>query len=80
LLAAPLACALAFALADPGLSRFVARRKGRLFLLRFTALHFAVHLALVLGAVTGGVRWLVDPRFGPSVRGRRDRPAPVAAP
>ncbi|QWQ41214.1 glycosyltransferase family 2 protein [Streptomyces sp. YPW6] len=80
LLAVPLACAVAFALADVGLSRFVARRKGWLFLLRFTALHFAVHLALVLGAMTGGVRWLLDPRFGPSVRGRRDRPAPAAAP
>ncbi|MFD9425091.1 MULTISPECIES: glycosyltransferase family 2 protein [unclassified Streptomyces] len=71
LLLAPLVCAVGFAVADPGLSRFVARRKGPAFLLWFTAVHFTVHLALVLGAVHGGVRWLVDPRFGPSVRRRR---------
>ncbi|MCD9902121.1 hypothetical protein LUR56_23850 [Streptomyces sp. MT29] len=76
----PLACALAFALADVELSRFVARREGWPFLLRFTALHFAVHLALVLGAVLGGVRWLVDPGFGPSVRRRGDRRSAVVAP
>ncbi|MFJ4787649.1 glycosyltransferase family 2 protein [Streptomyces sp. NPDC088794] len=76
LLAAPLACALAFAMADPGLSRFVARRKGVAFLVWFTGVHFAVHLALVLGALHGGVRWVLDPGFGPSVRGR-DRTSAV---
>ncbi|MER5883729.1 glycosyltransferase [Streptomyces sp. NPDC001941] len=79
LFAVPAACAVAFALADVQLSRFVARRQGWFFLPRFTALHFAVHLALVAGALTGAVRWLVDPRFGPSVRRRRDRTPTVAA-
>ncbi|QDY81437.1 glycosyltransferase [Streptomyces qinzhouensis] len=79
LLAVPLAGLLWFALADPGLARFVARRRGPAFLAWFLLAHFLVHLALVSGALIGAVRWLVDPGFGPSVRRRRDRTADGAA-
>ncbi len=75
LLAVPALCLLWFALADPGLARFVARRRGAGFLAWFVLAHFLVHLALVSGALVGAVRWLVDPGFGPSVRRRRDRTA-----
>jgi len=73
LLLVPAACALGFVLADVALTRFVARTKGIGFLLWFTAVHFTVQLALVAGAFSGAVRWLVDPRFGPSIRRRAAR-------
>jgi GT2 family glycosyltransferase len=69
--AAPLLCLLVFAGADPGLSRYVLRTKGAGFLIWFTAVHLLVHLALVLGAARGALRWLTDPEFGPSSRRRR---------
>ncbi|MER6910335.1 glycosyltransferase [Streptomyces sp. NPDC000594] len=73
LLAVPVACLFWFALADPGLARFAARHRGAGFLSWFLLAHFLVHLALVSGALIGAVRWVVDPRFGPSVRRRADR-------
>ncbi|MGW1934552.1 glycosyltransferase family 2 protein [Streptomyces sp. NPDC001919] len=75
LLLVPALCALVFACADPGLSRFALRTRGPGFLLYFTAVHFVLHQAIVLGAARGTVRWLTDPDFGPSVRRRDDRPA-----
>ncbi|MGW5778557.1 glycosyltransferase family 2 protein [Streptomyces sp. NPDC003863] len=71
LLLVPALCALLFACADPALSRFALRTRGPGFLLYFTAVHFLLHQAIVLGAARGAVRWLTEPDFGPSVR-RRD--------
>ncbi|WP_338493790.1 glycosyltransferase family A protein [Streptomyces sp. SJL17-4] len=68
LLLVPALCALVFACADPGLSRFALRTRGAGFLLYFTAVHFVLHQAIVLGAARGAVRWLTEPDFGPSVR------------
>jgi GT2 family glycosyltransferase len=45
-----------FAVADPGLSAFVARRRGVRFLGYFTLTHLLTHIALVCGAVVGLVR------------------------
>ncbi|MGW4161711.1 glycosyltransferase family 2 protein [Streptomyces sp. NPDC004788] len=70
LLLVPALCALLFACADPGLSRFALRTRGPGFLLFFTAVHFVLHQAIVLGAARGVVRWLTEPDFGPSVRRR----------
>ncbi|CAM5558294.1 glycosyltransferase [Streptomyces xanthochromogenes] len=75
LLLVPALCVLLFACADPGLSRFVLRTKGPGFLLWFTGVHFVLHLALVLGAARGVVRWLTEPDFGPTVRRRAPAPA-----
>lgn len=75
LLLLPALCVAVFAAADPGLSRFVRRRKGSGYLLWFTAVHFTVHIALVLGALHGAIRWRLDPNFGPS-----RIPKPVTAP
>ncbi|MGY0234317.1 glycosyltransferase family 2 protein [Longispora urticae] len=46
-----------FVLADVGLARFVAHRRGALFLAYFLVLHLLTHVALVAGAVVGAVRW-----------------------
>ncbi|WP_328319569.1 glycosyltransferase family 2 protein [Streptomyces sp. NBC_00388] len=75
LLLLPALCVAVFTASDPGLSRFVRQSRGWRYLLWFTAVHFTVHIALVLGAVHGAVRWRLDPNFGP---GRTRRP--VAAP
>jgi hypothetical protein len=64
-----------FAIADPGLCRFVARQRGVGFLAFFMVVHLVVHVALLAGAGWGAVRWLVDPGFGPANRRR-----PVADP
>lgn len=55
-----------FAVADPALSGFVARERGGWFLVGFTAVHFLLHVAIVVGATVGAVRMLVDKDFGPS--------------
>jgi glycosyltransferase involved in cell wall biosynthesis len=68
LFALPVAGAVLFALADPGLARFVLRRRGPAFLGFFLAVHFLVQLAVVAGAAVGAVRYLVARDFGPSRR------------
>lgn len=65
LLAVPALFFLLFAVADPGLSRFVLRERGPRFLFFFTAVHFLVRLALAVGAAVGALRWVVDGNFGP---------------
>lgn len=55
--AVPLGFVALFVLADVGLARFVAGRKGPLFLGFFLVLHLLTHVALVAGAVVGAVRW-----------------------
>ena len=67
-----------FAIADPGLARFVLREKGPAFLCFFIVTHLMVNLALVAGAATGWLRAAVNPSFGPSAR--RGRPAGVHRP
>ncbi|WP_067498683.1 glycosyltransferase family 2 protein [Actinoplanes sp. TFC3] len=52
----PVAFALLFAGANPGLSRAALRTYGIGFLAFFTAVHFLVHLALWSGAVAGAIR------------------------
>jgi hypothetical protein len=61
--ALPLVCLLLFVVANRGLFRFVRSHKGGP---GFVGVHFLVSLAIVGGAVLGTLRWLVDPRFGPS--------------
>jgi glycosyltransferase involved in cell wall biosynthesis len=73
LLAVPAAAAAVFALADPGLSRFVRRERGTRFLAYFTAVHFVLNLALVAGVAAGYLRAAVDPRFGPTRPGAARR-------
>ncbi|MER7456799.1 glycosyltransferase family 2 protein [Micromonospora sp. NPDC126480] len=58
----PLTFLALFAAADPGLCRFVARRRGVRFLAYFLTVHLLVHLALLAGAALGGVRWLARRR------------------
>jgi len=65
LLTVPVLFFLLFAVADPGLSRFVLRERGPRFLVFFTAVHFLVRLALVAGAALGALRWVVDRNFEP---------------
>lgn len=62
----PAACLAVFALADPGLCRFVAKQRGPRFLLFFMAVHFLIQLSICAGAAMGGLRRLVDPGFGPA--------------
>jgi hypothetical protein len=71
LIAVPAICLLTFLLADPALLRLAAREGGHRFAALFAAVHFLVQLAIVSGVVFGGVRWLVDPEFGPEHSGRR---------
>lgn len=54
--------------ADPKLYRFVGRRAGLRFLPVFAGIHFLVQVTLITGAITGAVRWIVDPSFGPGSR------------
>ncbi|MGW0507534.1 glycosyltransferase family 2 protein [Micromonospora sp. NPDC003241] len=55
-----------FTVAEPALLRFVLRRRGLPFTLFFFAVHLLVQLAVVAGAVVGGIRHLADRDFGPS--------------
>lgn len=48
---------LAFVLADPGLLRSAAQRKGWRFAAFFASVHLATHVALVAGAAVGAARW-----------------------
>ncbi|MEV6521276.1 glycosyltransferase [Longispora sp. NPDC051575] len=48
---------------DAGMYAFVARRRGPLFLLYFTAVHFLVNLAISSGVGAGVAQWLVSRRF-----------------
>ncbi|WP_018219677.1 glycosyltransferase [Salinispora pacifica] len=66
LFALPAAALLGFVVADPGLARFVLRRRGPAFLAFFLATHLLVQLAIIAGATVGGVRFLTDRDFGPS--------------
>ncbi|MGX7673672.1 glycosyltransferase [Plantactinospora sp. DSM 117369] len=66
LLAVPFALLGLFVAADPGLLRFVVRRRGPGFATFFYAVHLLVQLAVVAGAVVGGLRHLVDRDFGPA--------------
>jgi glycosyltransferase 2 family protein len=59
----PLACLLLFVVANRGLFRFVRGEGGGV---RFVVAHFLVCLVVMGGAVWGTLRWLVDPKFGPS--------------
>lgn len=68
LLAVPGALLAAFAVADPPLARFVARRKGWPYLAYFTGVNLLLHLALLAGCARGLLRILTDPGFGPSRR------------
>jgi hypothetical protein len=62
-----------FALADPGLIRFVLRRRGPVFAAYFFAVHLLVQWAVISGGLVGAVRHLrgagplaagADPRGG----------------
>ena len=66
LLTLPVLCAALFVCADPALVRFVRRRRGAAFVPVFLSLHFLIQLAIVGGAVVGGLKHLVDKDFGPS--------------
>jgi hypothetical protein len=68
LAALPLVFLVGFALADPGLCRFVWRERGPVFLPFFLGAHFLVQLAIIAGALSGGLRGLTDPGFGPARR------------
>jgi hypothetical protein len=68
LAAVPVACLAGFTVSDPGLCRFVAHERGARFLPFFLATHFLVQLAVITGALSGGVRGLIDPGFGPARR------------
>ncbi|WP_405147521.1 glycosyltransferase [Sphaerisporangium sp. NBC_01403] len=70
LAALPLLSATVFACSNPGLYRFVLRRRGPRFLGRFAGIHFLLNVAIAAGAAAGGLRSLRDPDFGrPAVRG-----------
>lgn len=75
LFALPIAFTVLFALADPGLAGFVRRQRGPAFLAFFLAVHFLVQLAVVAGALVGGLRYLVRRDLGPThaVRARAAR-------
>nr|WP_155215445.1 glycosyltransferase family 2 protein [Micromonospora sp. CP22] len=65
----PLATLLGFVLftvAEPALLRFVLRQRGPAFAAFFFAVHLTVQLAVVAGAVVGGLRHLTDRSFGPT--------------
>jgi glycosyltransferase involved in cell wall biosynthesis len=70
LLCLPALGVLVFALADPGMLRFVVRRRGWCFLPFFVGVHLLVNVALVTGVALGAVRAAAAQR----VR-RRARPA-----
>jgi glycosyltransferase 2 family protein len=72
--ALPLVCLLLFVVANRGLFRFVRTQKGGP---GFVVVHFLVSLAIVGGAVLGTLRWLVDPRFGPSRSAAPELAAPA---
>ncbi|WP_240742068.1 glycosyltransferase [Micromonospora zingiberis] len=55
-----------FMVAEPGLLRFVLRRRGPAFTGFFFGVHLLVQLAVVTGAVVGGLRHLADRDFGPT--------------
>ncbi|MFY1593179.1 glycosyltransferase family 2 protein [Micromonospora sp. WMMD737] len=55
-----------FVVAEPGLLRFVLRRRGPAYAVFFFAVHLLVQLAVVTGAVVGGLRHLADRDFGPT--------------
>jgi len=60
--AVPALLLLVFAVADPGLLGFVARRRGVRFLPFFLGVHLLVHLALVAGAAVGALRLVLGNR------------------
>ena len=62
LVALPAVFLVAFTAADPGLLRFVVRRKGLRFLPFFLGVHLMVQLALLAGAAVGALRMLMDSR------------------
>lgn len=66
LLALPLLCVALFVCADPALPGFVRRRRGAAFVPVFLLLHFLIQLAIVSGAVVGGLKHLLDKDFGPT--------------
>ncbi|MBF9130131.1 glycosyltransferase [Plantactinospora sp. S1510] len=66
LLAVPLGLLVLFVVADPGLLRFVIRQRGPGFAVFFYGVHLLVQLAVLAGAVAGGLRHLVDRNFGPA--------------
>ncbi len=55
-----------FAVSDPGLARFVRRRRGVRFWCYFTAVHLLVNAAIGTGAAVGWLRARLDKDFGPS--------------
>ncbi|UCM86565.1 glycosyltransferase family 2 protein [Streptomyces marincola] len=73
LLLLPLAGAVAFAAADPGLLRFVRRKRGARFLPLFVGLHLLVNVQIALGAATGWARARLDRDFGRGAHDRRHR-------
>jgi glycosyltransferase involved in cell wall biosynthesis len=50
-------------LGDAGMYAFVLRRRGPLFGLYFTGVHFLVNLAISAGVAAGAVNWLFSRRF-----------------
>ncbi|MBO0610480.1 glycosyltransferase family 2 protein [Myceligenerans salitolerans] len=54
--------------ADPGLYGAALRRHGPRFVPAFTAIHYLVQVTLITGAMSGAVRWVIDPSFGPGPR------------
>ncbi|MFB9849361.1 glycosyltransferase [Micromonospora andamanensis] len=61
-----LLCFALFSVAEPSLLRFVLRQRGPAFTAFFFAVHLMVQLAVVTGAVVGGLRHLTDRDFGPT--------------
>ncbi|MFG2060971.1 glycosyltransferase family 2 protein [Micromonospora sp. NPDC048871] len=55
-----------FTVAEPALLRFVLRQRGPAFTAFFFGVHLLVQLAVVSGALVGGVRHLLDRDFGPT--------------
>jgi glycosyltransferase involved in cell wall biosynthesis len=53
--AVPLAALVGFLVADPGLLRFVRRRRSAAFVAYFMAVHLAMHLAIVAGIASGAL-------------------------
>lgn len=61
--AIPVAALVVSLLADAGMYRFVARRRGIGFLLYFAAVHFVVNVTIATGVGVGVVRWLASASF-----------------
>lgn len=55
-----------FVLADVGLLRFVVGQRGPAFAVVFYGLHLLIQLAIVAGAIVGGLRHLLNRDFGPT--------------